>query len=69
MVTVISCWFASGIVFGFAALKPVLVDNGVYRDLCTADELNAGVEICYEQDLRYVHFTRMLLTSADKRPG
>jgi hypothetical protein len=28
--TVLACWLASGIVFGFAALKPVLVDVGVY---------------------------------------
>ena len=34
----------------------MLVDNGVYRELCTAEELDAGVEICYEQDLRYVSF-------------
>ena len=43
---------ASGIVFGFAALKPVLIDQGVYRELCTADELAEDVEVCYEQELR-----------------
>ena len=51
--TVIACWLASGIVFGFAALKPVLIDQGVYRELCTAEELHRDVEVCYEQDLRY----------------
>lgn len=50
--TILSCWVASGIVFGFAALKPVLVDQGVYRELCTKEELEQGVEVCYEQDLR-----------------
>ncbi|WPH03888.1 MFS general substrate transporter [Acrodontium crateriforme] len=50
--TVLSCWLASGIVFGFAAIKPVMISEGVYRELCTAEELNAGVELCYEQDLR-----------------
>lgn len=41
-------------VFGFAALKPVLVAEGVYRDLCTEDEIRDGVEVCSEQDLRWV---------------
>lgn len=51
--TVLACWLASGIVFGFAALKPVLIDQGVYRELCTAKELEDGVDVCYEQELRY----------------
>lgn len=34
--------------FGFAALKPILIKEGVYRELCTSDELNAGVEVCFE---------------------
>jgi hypothetical protein len=54
VVTILACWFASGIVFGFAALKPVLVDQNVYRELCTSEELEEGVEVCYEQDLRFV---------------
>jgi hypothetical protein len=52
--TVIACWLASGIVFGFAALKPVLVDVGVYRELCTPEELADDVDVCFEQDLRCV---------------
>jgi len=50
--TVLACWLASGIVFGFAALKPVLISEGVYRELCTPDELKADLEVCHEQDLR-----------------
>jgi len=50
--TVLACWLASGIVFGFAALKPVLVDVGVYRELCTPEELMDDVDVCFEQDLR-----------------
>jgi hypothetical protein len=53
-ITIVSCWLASGIVYGFAALKPVLVDQGVYRELCSQEELDANVELCYEQDLRYI---------------
>ncbi|KAF7587211.1 hypothetical protein BBP40_007548 [Aspergillus hancockii] len=49
IVTILACWFASGIVFGFAALKPVMVDAGVYQDLCATPE--DGV-VCREQDLR-----------------
>lgn len=48
----LACWLASGIVFGFAALKPVLISEGVYRELCTVEELREGVEVCYEQELR-----------------
>jgi hypothetical protein len=66
VVTILSCWVASGIVFGFAALKPVLVLEGVYRELCTAEELEEGVEVCYEQDLRFVLRLCMLeLTNED----
>ncbi|KAI9933495.1 hypothetical protein AWENTII_002440 [Aspergillus wentii] len=50
--TIFACWFASGIVFGFAALKPVLVSEGVYRELCTDEELQDNVDVCYKQDLR-----------------
>ncbi|KAJ5949966.1 Major facilitator superfamily domain general substrate transporter [Penicillium verhagenii] len=50
--TVFACWVASGIVFGFAALKPVLVEEGVYHDQCTEDELSEGIDLCKQQDLR-----------------
>ena len=49
---VVYCLLAAGTVFGFAALKPVLVEEGVYRETCTADELEEGVYTCYEQELR-----------------
>ncbi|KAK5147398.1 hypothetical protein LTR32_001143 [Rachicladosporium monterosium] len=63
--TVISCWLASGIVFGFAALKPVLISEGVYRELCTPEEIIAGVEICYEQDLRLNFFFAIASTTCN----
>lgn len=56
-VGVVSCVLASGIVFGFAALKSVLVDEQVYRELCTKEELRESVRVCYMQDLRYCHRT------------
>ncbi|TQW01139.1 MFS transporter [Cordyceps javanica] len=32
---VIFCFLASGIVFGFASIKPILVSEGVYSEFCT----------------------------------
>ena len=61
--TVLACWLASGIVFGFAALKPVLISEGVYREFCTAEELSVDVEVCYEQDLRCVACGGLLVIS------
>lgn len=51
----ITCLLAAGITFGYAALKSVLVEEQVYRDLCTKDELDRGVPICYLQDQRCVY--------------
>ncbi|KAF2873988.1 MFS transporter-like protein Fmp42 [Massariosphaeria phaeospora] len=63
--TVIACWFASGIVFGFAALKPILIKEGVFRGLCTAEELQEDVEVCFEQDLRLNFFFSLASTTAN----
>lgn len=53
---VLACWVSAGIVFGFAALKPVLIAEGVYRDLCdpkAKDTLTGSPEVpCAKQDLR-----------------
>lgn len=51
--TILACWAASGILFGYAALKPILVEEGLYHDQCTHEELQEGVELCVQQDLRY----------------
>lgn len=51
-IAVMYCLAAAGVVFGFAAIKPVLIDQGVYRDRCTKQELRDGVWVCYEQELR-----------------
>lgn len=50
--TILACWLASGIVFGFAALKPVLLSEGVYEWLCDGDELEDGVDVCFKQELQ-----------------
>ncbi|KAJ4364086.1 hypothetical protein N0V83_009541 [Neocucurbitaria cava] len=49
---VIYCLFAAGVVFGYAAIKPVLLEEGIYRDRCTKEELDNNVIVCYEQELR-----------------
>lgn len=49
---VIYCLFAAGVVFGYAAIKPVLIDEGVFDNLCTKEELKDGTSPCYKQELR-----------------
>ncbi|KAL1855038.1 hypothetical protein Plec18167_004512 [Paecilomyces lecythidis] len=51
-VAVVYCLLAAGIVFGFAAIKPVLIREGVYRDYCTKEELQRGGQVCYGQEIR-----------------
>ena len=50
------CLCSAGVVFGYAALKPVLIKEGVYRKHCSNEEewlLGTGVgETCYEQEIR-----------------
>jgi hypothetical protein len=52
-VAVIYLVFSAGVVFGYAALKPLLIEEGVYRKFCTPDELDRDVSICYMQEIRY----------------
>lgn len=49
---IIYCLFAAGIVFGYAAIKPVLIDQGVYHELCTKQELDEGTNPCYRQEIK-----------------
>jgi MFS family permease len=53
---VLCCVLASGIVCGFAAIKPILIAEGVYRSLCPADwsppNGDEGQLPCPEQDMR-----------------
>jgi MFS family permease len=49
------CCLAAGIVFGFASLKPILISEGVYSELCdntAADERRPNTAPCSEQDMR-----------------
>lgn len=58
---VVYCLFAAGIVFGYAALKPVLIREHVYRNLCTKEELEEGVRTCFQQEM---HLNLMFTTAA-----
>ena len=49
---IIYCLFAAGVVFGYAAIKPVLIDEGVFKHLCTAEEKEKKVSPCYKQEIR-----------------
>ncbi|KAI9836314.1 MAG: hypothetical protein M1837_003421 [Sclerophora amabilis] len=51
LVAVIYCLLGAGIVFGYAAIKPVLIEEGVYRDQCTQEEVERGVRTCFQQEL------------------
>lgn len=51
-IAVVYCLLSAGVVFGYAAIKPVLVEQGVYKDLCTKSELDEGVWVCYGQEIR-----------------
>ncbi|KAF1364273.1 MFS general substrate transporter [Lizonia empirigonia] len=48
----IYCLLAAGVVFGYAAIKSVLLEEGVYRNRCSKQELEDNVPVCYEQELR-----------------
>lgn len=53
-IAVIYCLFAAGVVFGYAAIKPVLVQEGVYSQFCEKDEFMSSElgRTCYEQEIR-----------------
>lgn len=58
---VVYCLFAAGIVFGYAAIKPVLIREGVYRNQCTKKELENNVRVCYAQE---IHLNFMFTVAA-----
>jgi hypothetical protein len=56
-VAVAYSFLAAGIVFGFAALKPVLIREKVYHNLCSQAELDEDVRVCNTQQIRYISYT------------
>ncbi|RKF55932.1 Protein FMP42 [Golovinomyces cichoracearum] len=51
-IALLSCFLTSGIVFGYAALKPVLINEHAYREYCTQEELDENVPVCVGQEIR-----------------
>lgn len=51
-IAVVYCLLAAGIIFGYAAIKPVFIAEGVYRHLCTPEEVDQDVDVCFKQELR-----------------
>ncbi|KAK7988957.1 hypothetical protein PG989_009272 [Apiospora arundinis] len=62
VVTVIYCLFAAGVVFGYAALKPVLKREGAYHDVCD------GVDTCVEIRLNLMFTTAAVATNVAALP-
>lgn len=52
VLAIIYCLLAAGVVFGYAAIKPVLIDEGVYDNLCTKQEVEDGTRPCFKQEIR-----------------
>lgn len=48
----IYCLFAAGIIFGYAALKIVLIKEGAYGEHCSSPEIKGRKRTCYEQQIR-----------------
>lgn len=53
-VAVIYCLLSAGVVFGYAAIKPVFVKEGVYSQYCSSlsEAVIESERTCYEQEIR-----------------
>ncbi len=51
-VAVSYCLLSAGVVFGYAAIKPVFVSEGVYNEYCPVEAISSKYRTCYEQELR-----------------
>lgn len=66
-VTVIYCLFASGVVFGYAAIKPVLKDEGAYRDMCQ-EQTSVSEDTCVEIHLNLMFTVAAVTTNVAALP-
>ncbi|KAF8338999.1 major facilitator superfamily domain-containing protein [Cantharellus anzutake] len=60
---VIFCLTTAGVVFGFAALKPVLIKKGVYRELCTASDGNPMIPRTCDLKLNFMFTLAAVVTN------
>ncbi|KAJ3559172.1 hypothetical protein NPX13_g9573 [Xylaria arbuscula] len=59
---VIYCFFAAGVVFGYAAIKPVLKQTGAYRDICGDNDM------CVEIRLNFMFTVAAVATNVAALP-
>ncbi|KAF3064937.1 Protein FMP42 [Daldinia childiae] len=62
VVMVVFCLFAAGVVFGYAALKPVLKKEGAYQDICN------GEDTCVEIHLNLMFTAAAVATNVAALP-
>jgi len=60
------CLFAAGIVFGYAAIKPVLIDEGAYQDECAGNDDND--DTCVEIHLNLMFTVAAVATNVAALP-
>ncbi|KAK4168524.1 major facilitator superfamily domain-containing protein [Cladorrhinum sp. PSN259] len=66
--TVIYCLFAAGIVFGYAAIKPVLKEEGAYRDVCSEPGGIVSEDTCVEIHLNLMFTVAAVATNVAALP-
>ncbi len=66
-VTVFYCLFAAGIVFGYAAIKPVLKHEGAYKDICSAQS-SVSEDTCIEIHLNLMFTVAAVATNVAALP-
>lgn len=67
-VTVLYCLFAAGIVFGYAAIKPVLKKEGAYRDICRDNSGIVTEDTCVEIHLNLMFTVAAVATNVAALP-
>ncbi|KAK3337050.1 major facilitator superfamily domain-containing protein [Cercophora scortea] len=67
-ITVIYCLFAAGVVFGYAAIKPVLKSEGAYLDVCSAPDDPIGEDTCVEIHLNLMFTVAAVATNVAALP-
>ncbi|KAH8884443.1 MFS general substrate transporter [Thozetella sp. PMI_491] len=69
VVTVVYCLFAAGVVFGYAAIKPVLKSEGAYRETCQAESgLPVSEDTCVEIHLNLMFTVAAVATNVAALP-
>ncbi|KAK4158448.1 major facilitator superfamily domain-containing protein [Chaetomidium leptoderma] len=67
--SVISCFLAAGVVFGYAAIKPVLKEEGAYRHRCAVPDGSADDEdTCVEMHLNLMFTVAAVATNVAALP-